>query len=86
MTEASFPEAMVDEFARGSKDWKDYDAEDVDAWLKRCIDDYPDEKDEKYIIGRAYPNSMGSTTTFNSVYFLTDLETWFKKWFSQFKE
>ena len=39
---------------------------------------YPNEKDEKYILGRAYPDSMGAKIQFNSVYFLTDLEAWHK--------
>jgi len=47
--------------------------------IKNHMKNYPNEKDKKYIIGRSYPNSMGSTTQFNSVYFLTDLETWHKK-------
>ncbi len=45
--------------------------------IKTHMKSYPDERDEKYIIGRAYPDTMGQTTKFNSVYFLTDLETWF---------
>ena len=48
--------------------------------VKTHLESYPDEKDEKYLMGRpmGLPHTAGSHS-FNSVFFLTNLETWHKK-------
>ncbi len=48
--------------------------------IKEHTKTYPDEKDTKYSQGRPLnaPHPMGPSV-FNSVYFLTNLETWFKE-------
>ncbi len=50
MSDSEFPESRIDEFARGSKEWKDYDADEVDNWFKRCMADFPDLAVVEYFI------------------------------------
>ncbi len=47
--------------------------------VKTHLEDYPDEKDDKYLLGRplGLPHTAGPHV-FNSVLFLTHLETWHK--------
>lgn len=96
--ELKFPQSLAERFEQDGKDIDNettpiyisriadvYMRNPTDRWFKRMIDDFPDENDPKY----KYASYNSATTTgkisaFNSVYFLTDLETWFKKWLSQF--
>jgi len=58
-----------------------YLAEDVDRKLEAIRDQmksYPDKTDDKYYIERHHPSPAGSHF-FNSVLFLTHLETWHKQ-------
>lgn len=45
--------------------------------IKTHLENYPDEKGDKYLLRKMAPDTAGPTY-FNSVYFLTDLDTWKK--------